>query len=209
MIDCIIFDLDGTLIDSETHCLQALNDVVPELDRPLSELSQRYRGRKLVDIFDDVEATIGRTLPHDIEHTYREQVDLLFDRHLVAFPGVHDALKNLSSTTCIASGGPRRKISKSLTRTDFAEYFGDRIFSSYDIESWKPDPPLFLHTAQAMGARPELCVVVEDSEVGIAAAEAAGMKVVHFCETGLLPLHPVNFSDYSMLSDALSRAVAE
>ncbi len=58
-----------------------------------------------------------------------------------------------------------------------SEFFGDRIFSSYDIGSWKPDPEIFLHAARRMGASSEDCNVVEDSLLGIRAGVAAGMRV--------------------------------
>ncbi len=81
---------------------------------------------------------------------------------------------------CTASGGPPEKIARSLRLTNLAGHFGDNIFSSYVIESWKPEPDLFVHAAEQMGFAPAECVVIEDSEVGVQAAEAANMHVFHF-----------------------------
>lgn len=53
--------------------------------------------------------------------------------------------------------------------------FRDRIFSSYEIGSWKSEPDLSMFAARMMSATPQQCVVVEDSEIGIIAAKAAGM----------------------------------
>ncbi len=64
--------------------------------------------------------------------------------------------------------------------TGLISYFDNHLFSSYEVGSWKPAPGLFLHAAQSMGFSPRDCVVVEDSEVGIEAAIAAGMKALQY-----------------------------
>ena len=89
-------------------------------------------------------------------------------------------LDSLSYSKCVASSGPPAKILQALEVSGLASYFGRFLFSSYDIGFWKPDPGLFLHAAQAMGFMPSQCVVVKDSDVGIQAAIAAGMKAFHF-----------------------------
>ena len=71
-----------------------------------------------------------------------------------------------------------------LSATGLAEFFGENVFSSYDIGHWKPEPHLFLHAAERMGVAPESCVVIEDSESGLLAAEAAGMPAIHYCRDG-------------------------
>lgn len=85
-------------------------------------------------------------------------------------------LEALTHATCIASSGPPEKIKHALAVTGLDAFFAERFFSSYVVQSWKPEPELFLHAATAMGYAPEQCVVVEDSMVGIDAAEAAGMR---------------------------------
>lgn len=76
---------------------------------------------------------------------------------------------------CVASG-PLEKIRRALSVSSLASFFGNNVFSSYEVKSWKPDPGLFLHAAEAMDCLPERCVVVEDSQPGIQAAAAAGMR---------------------------------
>lgn len=84
-----------------------------------------------------------------------------------------------------------QKIRHALAVTGLAAHFGDRLFSSYDVGSWKPEPGLFLHAAERMGFAPERCVVVEDSDVGLQAATAAGMHAVHYAPgESALGAHP-------------------
>jgi len=85
---------------------------------------------------------------------------------------------------CIASSGPPLKIRQALQVSDLAPYFGDNLFSSYEVGSWKPEPGLFQYAANAMGFMPSQCVVIEDSEVGLEAAAAAGMKAFLYVRNG-------------------------
>ncbi len=204
MIDCIIFDLDGTLVDSEPLCNQAFLDLLPELSLSADNLLVRFRGRKLADILCDIENMIGRALPINFEAAYREQVEVLFKSSLQAFPNVHDALIAIEIKTCIASSGPRQKINSALEKTGLDSIFGERIFSSYDIEKWKPDPSLFLHAASEMDTSPKYCLVVEDSPVGIAAAKSAGMIPLQFCNNVPAISGVENFGTYKEFAVKLS-----
>ncbi len=204
MIDCVIFDLDGTLVDSEPLCNQAFLDLLPELSLSTDDLLARFRGRKLADIFSDIESIIGHALPINFEATYREQVEVLFKSSLEAFPNVHDVQKTIEIKICIASSGPRKKIISALEKTGLDSIFGERIFSSYDIEKWKPDPSLFLHAASEMGTPPKSCLVVEDSLVGIAAAKSAGMIPLQFCDKASAISGVENFNAYIEFAEKLS-----
>jgi len=176
----VIFDLDGTLVDSEVLCNQAFLDLLPALTDTVEELVERYKGRKLAEILDDIELRTSTSLPAGFEQKYRQRVADLFATELRPVDGVPAMLEAIDQTFCIASSGPLEKIKHALTVAGLASFFGERTFSSYSIGSWKPAPDLFLHAAEAMGFSPEHCVVVEDSPVGLEAAAAAGMLALHF-----------------------------
>ncbi len=177
---CVIFDLDGTLVDSETLGNQAFLDLVPALASPVAVLVERYRGMKLATILKDIEERIGCPLSADFEQQYRARVAALFDSCLQPIPGVPEMLEALTAPKCIASSGPAAKIAQALRVSGLSQHFGTNIFSSYDVQSWKPDPGLFLHAAREMGFAPGDCVVVEDSPAGVQAAVAAGMTCFGF-----------------------------
>ncbi|WP_114009951.1 HAD-IA family hydrolase [Cohaesibacter intestini] len=180
-IECLIFDLDGTLVDSEVLCQQAHCDVVPDLDWDAAYLINHYRGIKLVDIVRAIEDRIGQSLGADYETRYRARVAELFDSQLQAFPDVTETVKALDLPRCIASSGPLKKMRHSLGLTGLLPLFEPHLFSSYAIDSWKPEPDLFLHAAETMGVAPEACLVIEDSGPGIEAAKAAGMQYLLHC----------------------------
>lgn len=181
---CVIFDLDGTLVDSEGLCNQAFLDLLPQLNETVESLTQRYRGKKLAPILADLEGRLCQKLPDAFELHYRQHVAELFSRELKPMPGVLEMLETTNFPKCIASSGPPLKIRQTLQVSGLAPYFDDNIFSSYEVGSWKPEPGLFQYAANAMGFMPSQCVVVEDSEVGIEAAAAAGMKAFRYVQHG-------------------------
>ncbi len=181
---CVIFDLDGTLVDSEGLCNQAFLDLLPQLSDTVESLTQRYRGKKLAQIFANLENRLCQNLPDAFEQHYRQRVAELFSRELKPMPGVLEMLEVTNFPKCIASSGPPLKIRQALQVSGLAPYFGANIFSSYEVGSWKPEPGLFQYAANVMGFMPRQCVVVEDSEVGIEAAAAAGMKAFRYMQKG-------------------------
>jgi len=177
---CAIFDLDGTLVDSEVLNCRAYVELIAEIDESDTELTKRYRGMKYSNIVSDIETSFKVALPDDFELLYRDHVATLYESELKANPGVLELLSGLEIERCVASSAPIKKIIHALELTGLGGYFGGNIFSSYDIGSWKPEPDLFLHAAATMNRSPVHCAVVEDSDLGVEAAFAAGMHVFHY-----------------------------
>jgi beta-phosphoglucomutase-like phosphatase (HAD superfamily) len=75
---CVIFDMDGTLVDSETLGTQAFLDLLPDLADPVELLTERYRGMRMSTILENLESHLGRPLPEDFEVCYRTRVSELF-----------------------------------------------------------------------------------------------------------------------------------
>lgn len=202
---CLIFDLDDTLVDSETLSNQAFLDLIPELSLSLLQLTERNRGRKLTEILIDLQAEIGRSIPQSFVLIYRERVAALFQDKLKATPFVKEVLAKLPYSFCVASSGPMAKIRQALRVTHLDEFFGDNVFSSYEINSWKPAPDIFQHAATMMGVRSSNCLVIEDSLPGIEAALAANMKVLQFqgAKRAQLRSDVPGFTDMRQLPDLI------
>jgi HAD superfamily hydrolase (TIGR01509 family) len=181
-IEAVIFDCDGTLVDSETLADEVLVECVRPhgLELTVAEVHARFRGRKMADCVAELEREIGGALPADFVPGFRVRCAEVFRHRLKAIDGALATIQHLPVPYCVASSGPREKIELSLGVTGLLPYFKDRIFSSYDIGSWKPDPGLFLHAASAMKVAPDRCAVVEDSAPGLQAGAAAGMVVFAF-----------------------------
>jgi HAD superfamily hydrolase (TIGR01509 family) len=173
----------------------------------VESLTLRYRGQKLAKILADLEERLCQNLPDTFEQRYRQRVAELFSRELKPIPGVPEMLEATNFPSCIASSGPPLKIRQALQVSGLAPYFGDNIFSSYEVGSWKPEPGLFQYAANAMGFRPSQCVVVEDSEVGVEAAAAAGMKAFQYVRNGEVSSYRdrTTFDDMSQLPRLLAQ----
>jgi HAD superfamily hydrolase (TIGR01509 family) len=189
-IEAVIFDCDGTLVDSERLANAALAECVAPfgLRMTAEQAMQAYVGGKMADCVADLECRLGQKLPDTFIPEVRRRTAEAFRMHLKPVEGALDVLQKLQLPFCVASSGPMEKIELSLALTGLARFFtGDRIFSAYDIGSWKPDPGLFLHAAKAMDVAPERCAVVEDSLRGVEAGTNAGMRTFWFQPHGPLP----------------------
>ena len=184
--EAVIFDCDGTLVDSEVLGIQVLVECVAELGLafPLEEAVARFTGAKMADSIAIIEQRLGRPVPVDFVSEMRRRMAEIFREQLQPVEGVGSVLQSLSIPYCVASNGPREKMEVSLHVTGLLPYFQGRIFSAYDIGSWKPEPGMFLHAAQALGVAPERCAVVEDSILGVQAGKAAGMTVFGYDPRG-------------------------
>jgi HAD superfamily hydrolase (TIGR01509 family) len=182
----IIFDSDGTLIDSEILGNQVIVECVADLGLRLSlaEAVAEFRGRKMGDTLALIEQRLGRPLPEGFLPELRRRMALAFEERLQPMPGVVPLLRQLRVPYCVASNGPHEKMEVSLRATGLLPYFRERIYSAYEIGSWKPEPGLFLHAARGMGVEPARCAVVEDSALGVRAGVAAGMAVFGYAPSG-------------------------
>jgi HAD superfamily hydrolase (TIGR01509 family) len=175
---CVLFDCDGTIVDSELlgNVALARELACSGIVENGESLTERFRGQRLADILVALQATHGTTLPAGFVDAYRERAAATFEARVVPIPGVEAALATLGLPMCIVSNGPIAKIRQSLRVCGLAAHFGDRLFSAYDVDSWKPDPGLFLHAARAMGFAPADCVVVDDG------APVSRLRAAQACE---------------------------
>jgi len=185
-IEAVIFDCDGTLVDSEGLANEVLVECLKPhgLDITADQARAQFTGRKMADCVAELERQLGSVLPTDFVGDFRTRCTEAFRSRLRPIDGAATALQRLRVPYCVASSGPREKIELSLEITGLLQYFEHRIFSSYEIGIWKPDPGLFLHAAEALGVAPNRCAVVEDSEPGVQAGLAAGMVVFAFIPAG-------------------------
>ncbi|MGH8150190.1 MAG: HAD family hydrolase [Steroidobacteraceae bacterium] len=177
--DAVIFDCDGTLVDSEGLACQAIVDHAAAFGvrLTLADAVARFTGGRMADVVTFLEGLRGAPLPADFVAGVRTRMAAAFAAHLRPIDGALDLVRSLALPHCVASSGPREKIELTLSITGLLPYFEGRIFSAYEVGSWKPNPALFLHAARKLGADPQRCAVVEDSTHGIEAGLAAGMTV--------------------------------
>jgi len=176
---CIIFDSDGVLVDSETLSAKVFQEMAMELGFELDfeTAVERFAGTSMKENLLLIGENIQGSLPVDFEKEFRARTYEVFKTDLKAVHGIHELIEKLGIPFCVASSGPVEKIRLNLGLVNLLDHFENKIYSSYDIGSWKPDPGIFLHAAKRMGFEPEECAVIEDSASGIRAAIAGGFKV--------------------------------
>lgn len=189
LIEAVIFDCDGTLVDSETLSLAVLIEHVAEFGLEIShaEAMERFAGNELSVVFAEFEERLGKKLPDDFLDNFRNRQVSVLKEQLKPIHGAHELIDTLKHPFCVASNAPLSKVNVCLETVGLIHHFPEsRIFSAYQIKTWKPEPDLFLMAAEAMQIPPALCAVVEDSVFGIKAGLAAGMQVIGFDPHGKL-----------------------
>lgn len=185
--DCVIFDCDGVLVDSEPIVHRVLNRVLNELgiDISLEESQKWFLGRAVRDELGNIEARLGKPLPRNFLSEWFVRRDAALIEELEAVPHIREAIEAIKARglpVCVASGADRIKVKLQLKHTGLIDLFADddareHIFTATEVEHSKPAPDVYLLAARTMGVDPSRCAVVEDSPTGATAGVAAGMTV--------------------------------
>jgi HAD superfamily hydrolase (TIGR01509 family) len=182
MSQCLLFDSDGTLVDSERLCHVGMVVMFKRLGVNLDadELLLRFRGWKLIKTLSVLEQEYELSLPEDFVSHYRSVVSDLFETELKPVENIEYALKHLPQPKAIVTNGPAHKVEHALRVCGLTDYFGSNIYSAYNMNIWKPDPGIYQFAAKDMGFAAGNCIVVEDSPVGVEAGHKAGMKTMFY-----------------------------
>ena len=210
----IIFDCDGVLVDSEPISNRIMAEVLIENGLPatLEMCYEHFMGRTMSDCVSILASRFSHTVTADFVDIVRQRTLDALRQEIAPVPGIAETLDRISVPMCVASSGQLVKMRTTLERTGLLHHFEDCLFSAAGMARGKPHPDVFLHAAEAMGARPDACAVIEDSPVGVRAGVAAGMKV--FGYAGLTDPQKLSaaggrvFTDMHNLPDLLEQASA-
>jgi len=208
--DLIIFDCDGTLIDSEPLTCEVISGMLGGMDISAStqECIDLFAGKTIGHILRYIEDHGVKVDPDEFEQDYRQRSFQIFDERLKPVEGVIPFLESLEVDFCVASNGPQIKMARTLPASGLNKYFVDNIYSAYDVQVWKPEPDLFLHVCKERHCSPQRAIVIEDSWSGAMAAINAGIDVwiynPHGDKSTFINEVP-NFSQMSSLRHSLMR----
>ena len=181
----LLFDCDGTLVDSEPLLAEEMAAGLNAVGLPFASTDYlgEFRGARFRRIVAELQQRHGDVDPDQLnamEADMRANLATRLAFELKTIPGAHEALALLTAyPSAVVSNGPENKIRTALGATGLSEYFGNRLFSGYTANCWKPEPCLHLHAASIMGYSARDCIAIDDALVGVRAALQAGMTVIH------------------------------
>lgn len=188
MLEAVIFDWDGVVVDSSAAHKASWEQLAEErsLILPDDHFTLSFGRTNSVIIPDIFRWTLDeefiKGLADRKEFLYREK---LKETGLDPLPGAlnfFQDLKDAGIPMAVGTSSPMKNVETVIEMIGAKDFF-DVIISSEDVQVGKPDPEVFLKAAAALGIAPEGCVVFEDSLYGIQAALAAGMKSVALTTT--------------------------
>jgi HAD superfamily hydrolase (TIGR01509 family) len=181
VIEAVVFDLDGVLVDSEHVWDEVREDLARERGGAWHERAQAdMMGMSSAEWSRYMHDVIGLAdSPDAINDEVVRRLLARYDEDLPLIDGAVDAVRRLAGSfrLSLASSSNRRVIDLVLERAAIAELFETTV-SSEEVERGKPAPDVFVETARRLDVAPERCAAIEDSGNGIRAAHAARMRVL-------------------------------
>lgn len=188
MLKAVIFDMDGVIIDSEPLHLEVCIDLFKKLGLNFCEKEySTFIGVSNTSMWTTLKEkyNLKQSLEELVEIQAKANLDCIKGKDISPIAGVRELLSELKSNNikiALASSSPVEGIELVLSKFNIREYFSD-VVSGEGLKRGKPAPDIFLKAAELIGIEPENCAVVEDSNHGVSAAKAAGMKCLGFQNT--------------------------
>ncbi len=183
----IIFDMDGTVVQSENFWIESTKKLLGRRNITLSEpkltyIKSHFSGiglfascnflKEHFDLVDSVEVLMQEKKEH-AHLLYVQNV-----RFIHGFVEFHNMLQALDKKTALATNAGRQTVEITNKKLNLEQFFGKHLYTVTDIGKSKPHPAIYLHAAHQLELHPADCIAIEDSAHGIQAAKSAGMVCI-------------------------------
>ncbi len=188
-VQCVIFDCDGVLVDSEILANQTALQMLRPFGFTMSpqDYGSSFAGKVEEDILRIIQEEYGIDLPQDFNVQLRQAIDHRLDHELQPILGMKELVAAVALPRAVVSNSRLARVTASLQVAGLADAFGDHVYAIDLVENPKPAPDLYLYAARQLGVEPAACLVVEDSGSGVTAAQRAGMPVIGFLAASHIP----------------------
>ncbi len=182
----VIFDFDGTIVDTERIKLKSMKILLKDYNIDFKK-DPRLLGMSSIDYFNMLKSKYNLNSDFDKMAEKREKIleDLFAKEEIKILPGFLRLVKSLKKNNIkigLATSASKKFLIFILDKIDIKKYF-NVIHCGDDVEHSKPNPEIFLLTAKDLDVNPKNCVVIEDSVNGVKAGKAAGMDVIAVTNT--------------------------
>ena len=183
MIKAVIFDMDGLMIDSERVTFEGYQHILSKMGKTITEdFYITLLGKPIKGIFQRFYDVYGNDFPIEsvITDVHQYMAERFETEGVPLKTGLVELLKYCREKgyrTIVATSSNRNRVDKILKSADIEQYFDDSICGD-EVTKGKPDPEVFLKSCMKLGVNTDEAVVLEDSEAGIQASYAAGIKVI-------------------------------
>ncbi len=184
MINTVIFDFDGLIVESERTCFRAYGDILKKngVEFSWDVYVSEFLGMNSPDTFRKMEDYYGLKfdIPKVVDSYHEIELELIRNYEVPMRPGLIELLEYLEEShyrKVIATSSSEKRFRMIMEKHDLLKYFDD-ITTGGEVEKGKPEPDIFLKACEKSGIKPEEAIILEDSQAGILAANRAGIPVI-------------------------------
>jgi len=184
-IKLAIFDMDGTIADSEKIAQRVTIDYFKSKGITINKKEQKdVFGLNWKDLVREILKRNGMEYSQTLKDTLKERYVRTMKKEVEAIPGAHDVLEFLKEKVplALATNSRYREVDIICSKLDFNKFFDLKLARDH-VKNAKPDPEIYLKAADNFNVKPDECIVFEDSVVGIKAAKNAGMICIAITNT--------------------------
>jgi HAD superfamily hydrolase (TIGR01509 family) len=191
--ELIIFDCDGVLIDSEGIASGIIAQDLTALGWPMTEAQsmKTFIGMSIIDMEPIIETRLGRKLPPHWRAELADKLVIALGEHSKLIPGAREMLERVNALGIpwrVASNSSDEEMEVKFARTGLSDLTNGRTHAAASVIAKggrpKPAPDIFLAAAASAHTKPQNCIVLEDSALGVTGAVAAGMTCYGFAPHG-------------------------